>query len=218
MKSKYIDIILCFSRKEIEYYSKTFKVGKEKFDFCHLGVDKINVKKNVNIKEKTILSCGRSNRDYEFLYNALKNTDYKLNIISDECKLPNCENITIYKNIYNQNFFEMLNECYAVVIPLENKNISSGQLVCLQSMQLGKPVICTESETIKDYIKDGETGFIIEKDDKKLLESLEKLFENKKLDNEVSHKEKEFFEKNYSIEALGQQIGKIYNKYKGEIS
>lgn len=212
VQSKYIDSIVCFSKEEINLYSQIFKKAKEKFILCHLGIEKINIDESQNSKEKTILSCGRSNRDYNFLYNALKDTNYKLDIISDECNIyTNCSNITIHNNINGQAYFEMLNKCYIVVIPLENKKISSGQLVCLQAMQLGKPVICTESDTIRDYIQDGINGFIIEKENIKLLDSIKKLFNDKELYDKISSSEKKFFNENCSLSALGEQIGTVYN-------
>lgn len=206
--SKYIDKFICFSKNECEYYANMFKVEKNKFVFCTLGIENIEVKNEEPLKEKTIISCGRSNRDYEFLYKALSKTEYKLNIISDECTLENTKNITIYNNIMGQDFLEMLSKSYLVVIPLKDENISAGQLVILQSMQLGKPVICTNSNTVIDYIENGINGFIIKKDEKELLELIEKLYNNEKLYNEISLKQKEIFKEKYSTRALAKNVGK----------
>ncbi len=240
VQSKYVDTFICFSKKECKYYANIFKVSQEKFKFCTLGIEKIEIKdkedrmqeqktninrknnmelKNnnnpkENDKERTIISCGRSNRDYEFLYNVLKETKYKLNIISDECKLKSFENITIYNNVDLQNFLEMLNKSYIVVIPLKNENISAGQLVILQSMQLGKPVICINSNTAEDYIEDGVNGFIIKKDEESLKEIIQKLYNNEELYNEISKNEKETFREKFSQKALAEQVSYIVNKNK----
>jgi glycosyltransferase involved in cell wall biosynthesis len=212
VQSKYIDSFICFSKNECEYYTNLFNVQEDKFKFCTLGIDDIKINNSKIANQKNIISCGRSNRDYNFLYNALKQTDYKLDIISDECKLESYKNITIYNNVGVQDFLEMLDKSYIVVIPLLDENISSGQLVILQAMQLGKPVICTKSNTVTDYIIDGENGFIIEKDEKKLIELIEKLYEDEELYNKISLKQKEIFEKSYSMGALGDQVASIINK------
>ncbi len=138
VSSKYVDKFICFSKNECEYYANIFNVEKEKFEFCTLGIENIEIKDTSLSQEKTIISCGRSNRDYDFLYNTLKGTEYKLNIISDECLLQNTKNITIYNNIMGQDFLEMLNKSYLVIIPLLDENISAGQLVILQSMRVRK--------------------------------------------------------------------------------
>lgn len=215
--SKYVDKFICFSKNECEYYANIFQVAREKFVFCTLGIEDIKIKDNNIPNEKTIISCGRSNRDYEFLYKTLEKTEYKLNIISDECKLENTKNITIYNNLMGQDFLEMLNKSYLVVVPLKDENISAGQLVILQAMQLGKPVICTNSNTAIDYIENGINGFIIKKDEKELLEIIEKLYNNEKLYNEISLKQKEIFKEKYSTKALGRQIGKIISSLHKQI-
>jgi len=208
VQSKYIDKIICFSKKECEEYAEIFNLEKEKFQFCTLGIEKIKVNKEKG-KEKIIMSAGRSNRDYNFLYNALKDKNYKLNIVSDECKLENYKNIVVHNNIAGQKFFEMLNSSYIVIVPLMQENISSGQLVILQSMQLGKPVICTNSNAITDYIENGVTGLIIKKDEESLLKAIEELYNNNELYEKISANEKKIFEEKFSIRALGKQIAKM---------
>ena len=209
VQSKYIDVFICFSKKECKDYAKIFNVKEEKFQFCTLGLESIEIDKDKIKQRDYILSCGRSNRDYEFLYNALKDTDYKLKILSDECKLKNEKNIEIYNNIFNEEYYKMLEESYIVVIPLMDENISSGQLAILQAMQLGKPIICTKSSTVTDYIKNGINGFIVKKEKNELLEKIQELYNNKELYTEISKNEKEFFKENFSINSLGKQISKI---------
>ena len=212
LNSKYIDSFICFSREECEYYSSLFNLPKDKFKYCLVGMQEDNpIIENKNNDEKIILSCGRSNRDYDFLYKVIKDTEYKLNIISDECNLQDCKNIKIYRNVFEEDYLKMLSDSYIVVIPLEDENISSGQLAMLQSMQYGKPVISTESNTIKDYIKNGENGYIIKKDKKSLLDMIEKLFNDEELYNKISKNEQKFFNENCSAKAFGKNIGKIFN-------
>lgn len=61
-----------------------------------------------------------------------------------------------------------------VVIPLQNLNISSGQLMLLQAMQLGKPIIVTNNCTIYDYIENGKTGLILANEKKLWIEAIKK--------------------------------------------
>lgn len=63
-----------------------------------------------------------------------------------------------------------------VVIPLQNLNISSGQLMLLQAMQLGKPIIVTNNCTIYDYIEDGKTGLILANEKKLWIEAIKKIY------------------------------------------
>lgn len=214
IQNEYIDKFICFSKKECDYYSKKFNINPKKFEFCRLGIEEIprEILQTEEKEEKYIISAGRSNRDYDFLYEALKDTNYKVKILSDECNLKDTSNIKIYKNIFNEEYYKTLNKAYLVVVPLLDKNISSGQLVFLQAMQLGKPIICTESKTVEDYIKNGENGFIIKKDAKELINKIEELYNNKELYQKMSQNEKNIFEENFSSKSLGKQVAEILNK------
>lgn len=63
-----------------------------------------------------------------------------------------------------------------VVIPLQDLNISSGQLMLLQAMQLGKPIIVTNNCTIYDYIEDGKTGLVLANEKKLWIEAIKKIY------------------------------------------
>lgn len=68
-----------------------------------------------------------------------------------------------------------LGNCYAVILPLDDENISSGQLVILQAIMLGKPAIVTRNRTVTDYIIDGYNGYVIEKNEESLIKMIKKL-------------------------------------------
>ena len=78
-------------------------------------------------------------------------------------------------------------ECFCVVVPLKDTETSSGQLVILQAMMLGKPVIVTENKTARFYLEDNQTGFIIDKTPTALHNVLKVLSENPKIYTGISH-------------------------------
>lgn len=211
IQNEYIDKFICFSKKECNYYSKKFNINPKKFEFCRLGIEEIpkEILKTEDKEEKYVISVGRSNRDYDFLYRALENTNYKVKILSDECNLKDTSNIKIYKDIFNEEYYKTLNNAYIVVVPLLDENISSGQLVFLQAMQLGKPIICTESKTVKDYIENGENGFIIKKEKNELINKINELYNNKELYKSISQNEKTMYEEKFSLKSLGKQVADI---------
>lgn len=182
ISSKYVDKIICFSKSECENYAKIFNIDKNKFIYLNLGIKKIDTKKyKTNSKEKYILSCGKSNRDYNFLIDALKDTKYNVKIICNNLKKESMKNIQIYNNTFGEEYFKMLANCYCVVIPLKDKKISSGQLVLLQAMQFKKPIIITDTVTVKTYVKNLDNGILIKNTKENLIESLEKLYTDKEL-------------------------------------
>ena len=106
----------------------------------------------------------------------------------------------------------MLANAYCVVIPLKDLKISSGQLVLLQAMQFKKPVIITETETVKNYIIDSYNGILIKNIGSNLIEAIEKLYNSEELYNKLSENAYKEFEKKYSLYVLGKNIGDITEK------
>lgn len=213
VRSRYIDRIICFSKTEPEYYSRLFGVRKELFAYVPFAIGDVSpvIKTAGSSEEKFILSAGKSNRDYDFLVDALAETAYPVRIISDTYKREEVSgNIRIYGTVYGRDYLKMLAECYCVVVPLADVHISAGQFVFLQSMMFGKPVIVTESETVRDYIEDGSNGLIIKKEKNCLLDALKKLYEDKGLYKAISDAGKEAYKKEYSLEGMAERIGDIY--------
>lgn len=159
--SQYIDRFICFSKEECAYYANLFGVDKSKFIFCPLGKEEPLVK---DVKDEGyIFATGRSNRDYDFLVDALKYTDYRCVIACDAYKLKDCpSNTSVLNNCYGESMLNLMAHCHCVVVPLKDLRISSGQLVVLQAMSLGKPVICTHADGIIDYVRNEVTGYLID--------------------------------------------------------
>ena len=208
--NKYVDYIICFSKNECAYYSKIFNIDSEKFVFENLGIDKIKI--NTEYYDKNyIIAPGRSNRDYEFLIESLKNEKYDVKIICDILSKRKDGNIQIYTDVIGDKYYSMLKNANCVIVPLRDDKISSGQLVILQAMQLKVPIIATEAFGVKDYIKDGYNGLIIHKDKNELLKAIEKLQDKQFRQKIVDNAYKDYLEK-YTLDVLGKNIGKIVNR------
>lgn len=205
--NKYVDKIICFSSTEPQYYAETFNMPLTKFAYIPLGMARID---GVNIvKGDYVFSTGRSNRDYDFLIEALSRTDIKVKIACGGYKYngkSDTKNVEILQNCYGKNMLEELAHSFCVVIPLKDLHISSGQLVILQAIQLGKPVIVTENDTAKDYVENGKTGYIIKKDKEDLLTTIKRLRDNDNLYSDISNKDASVFEERYSLDKHAQNI------------
>ena len=216
--SKYIDIMSTTSSAECEMYAKTFGVDINKFIYTPFGIN--NIEKEVeDIKtdydDKFILSLGRSNRDWDFLIDSLKETEYKLKIICDELKTKNqYKNIEIINDVYGVESYKYIKQCYCMVMPILDPTISAGQTVLLEAMNLKKPIIITESKGLTDdYITDRINGIVISKEKTELLNSLNELYNNSSLYENISNKAYKDYIDKYSLYALGENVGKIIKKY-----
>ena len=207
INSKFIDRCICFSSSECVYYKHLFDI--DKFVYIPLGIEPVKVKEELR-NDGYIFSTGRSNRDYNFLINALSSTDYKLRIACGlwnfDGKLP--DNTTLLHNCYGEQMIKEMAHCMCVVIPLKDLNISAGQLVILQAMQLGKPVIVTRSKGVADYIKDGENGLLMNNCSADLLACLKRLDDAKEYSriSNIAHAD---FNTKHTIDAMATNILRV---------
>lgn len=205
--------IIVFSKNEVEYYSRCFPKHANKFRYYPLGIEYFSQNQfkidNELYIQNYIFTSGSSNRDYEFLIAALNGTEYNVKIACSGLNIPHEHNIEILHNVHANKMLNYLYQCKIVVIPLKDLNISSGQLMILQALQLGKPIIVTNNRGVYGYIKDGYNGFIIENKKDELLKRIKLLYSDKFLYDSMSQNGIQTFKNKFSIEILGKQIGRI---------
>lgn len=206
--SKYIDRFICFAKEECKYYSDLFGVNKKKFMYIPLGINDIKANNEIS-DEGFLFATGRSNRNYNFIIDTLSNTRYKLIIASDIYKrthLP--KNISILQNCYGKDMLDLMSKCHCVLIPLKDLTMSSGQLVALQAMSLGKPVICTNSDGIKDYVINEVTGFLVDNLRESWLEIINMLYSDTKLYVKMNKESLFIFNEKYTENAMFKRIAR----------
>lgn len=206
LESKFVKKIFVFSSSEVEYYSKIFNLDSEKFAYIRLGVEDCYVERKINYSDKFYLSVGRSNRDYDFLVNHWNSAWGRLKIITDMDIKNTCYNpqIEVIRNCYNDEYYEYLSKSYAVLIPLMNENISSGELVVIQAGMFSKPVIATYNKTLQDYISDGRNGYLVSKN---MFDEYINILEKTDYKKMCSDARKNY-EENHSLKSMAREISK----------
>lgn len=208
--SKYIDRFICFAKEECSYYSDLFGIAKDKFVFIQLGEGDLRTR-NADICDNGYLfATGRSNRNYDFIIDILANTPYKLIIACDDYKRHNLpQNIAVLSDCYGDDMLSMMAKCHCVVVPLKDLTMSSGQLVVLQAMSMGKPVICTKSYGIRDYIINEETGLLVDNNRHDWLDALSCL-DDKKIWSFISKRSLAVYKYNFTQHAMYKRIANLY--------
>ena len=209
--SGYIKYFVVFSESEKRRYADYFDIPESQFVFETLGYEDKTKDVPRLESENFYLAAGRSNRDYKFLTEAWSKRKEKLEIICDTLNSKSViENIKILTDCHDDDFFRELAKCRAVIVPLEDTHISSGQLVIIQAMMYGKPVIVTENDTVINYIDSGRTGLVIKKTEKDLSDAITALADEKYYE-EISAAERSQYESKFSVYAMGTAIGKLLN-------
>ena len=127
-----------------------------------------------------VLAVGTNERDYETLVEAVKGLPVEVHIICNlklYKEIP-ARNVRWHDSLPGDQYVEALRGARYVVIPLKKAERNYGQMSTVLPMALGKAVIATEVDALRDHIKDGETGLFVEAGDafslRKAIRSMEK--------------------------------------------
>lgn len=207
--SRYVKHIFVFGRSEIDYYAELFGLSREIFTAETLGIkdsgmDFPQIEKDM--PEGYYTAAGRSNRDYVFLRDAWPEKEEDLYIICDVEKAEDTANVHYKKNCFGNAYLGVMAHARAIIVPLADEHISSGQLVVLHASMLGKPVIITKNDTVGDYVTEGENGLIIDKTPEALREAMAALREPVRYEA-ICRSARKMFEREFSLYQLGRRMG-----------
>ena len=116
--------------------------------------------------EGYVFSAGRMERDFVTLLEAVKHTDLPTVIVADETQrevlLPLATpNVQLLFNISKARYLSLLKQARMVIVSLKAGPVSRGQVVLLEAMRYGKPVVYTRTTGAEEYITHGSTGWLV---------------------------------------------------------
>ncbi len=109
--------------------------------------------------ESDYFSGGFSNRDYSALRRLaerMPDKAFSVACLPKDLDLlrPLPPNMLVDCDAYGDAFEEYVLSAKAVILPIKDPNITSGQIVCLRAMQAGKPVFMTRSNFMEEWLGD----------------------------------------------------------------
>lgn len=211
VKSDYVDVFICSSERYCDYCAQIFDEPRERFVFLPFGVNDFTKLLDMSkpASNDYILALGRSNRDWEFLIDALGGEKYQVRIVCDELHRENLpENICIYNSVWKEASYEFIRNCKLMIIPILDGRIVAGETVLLQAMSFAKPIIITKPSCLADdYVIDGVTGLIVSKEKDPLLGAVRRLYEDDQLYQYLSSSCRKRYEDCYSLYSFGINVG-----------
>lgn len=190
------DKIITNSYSEAQALRNNLNIGPDQITTIHNCVDlefydPSAVKPSDESNGLFIMSQGLSKRDYPTLMSALwKLPHVKCNISAVSAwdkhrspfkglKIPDNVSMKSYDHPYK--IRNALAECQFLVVPLKTDvgMWCAGSSSVLEAQAMGKPVIVTNLPGISEYIKDKETGFLVDGNDASMLaEKIDFLWQN----------------------------------------
>jgi glycosyltransferase involved in cell wall biosynthesis len=121
-----------------------------------------------------IVSAGRTFRDYATLLAAFRALELPLTVVASSrgtagLTLP--PNVSARYDLPFQELLALLASSSIVVLPLDERQISTGQSVLLHAMAMGKPVIASRVTGTLDYVEHLRTGLLVPPGDPDALRS-----------------------------------------------
>ena len=118
-----------------------------------------------NAVEPYFFAAGRTGRDWTTLAEAVRGLGAPVTVVcsaGDTAKVDFPDNVTVLTDIPYARYRTLLEGAKAVIVPLEQHTYSSGQVVILEAMALGKAVVAARVLGTEDYIEDGIDGILVE--------------------------------------------------------
>jgi glycosyltransferase involved in cell wall biosynthesis len=161
---KTVHKVVCSSRSEARFYQQRFGWTTEKSVFVALQTDARHLDHQPRPPINAVVAAGRSYRDYGTLVEAVAGTGIRTIIVCGRqgagvANLP--PEVEVVTELSLPELTGLISAARAVVLPLQDSRISTGQSVLLQAMALGKAVIATRTAGTEDYIDNGVDGILV---------------------------------------------------------
>ncbi|WP_077034816.1 glycosyltransferase [Pelomonas sp. KK5] len=158
--------IICHSTLETTRYKSIFRLKKTKFAVVPFALNVVRPPAEAIREGGYAMSAGRAERDYALLARAWAGMDKQLHIVCDtEAPLqdvPASPHIELFRRCFENDYFLQIAGADFVVVTLKDPELSAGQMVLLQSMSMGKPVIISRTPTTEEYGEHLQTLYFVE--------------------------------------------------------
>ncbi len=218
LNNEYVDIIQTDAKGYAKVLQDSFNIPKEKIMFAQFGVIDFaswDIPEKSNDFKDYVLCIGRSNRDWDYIIETLKDTDIPVVIICDTAdKSKETDNIKILTDIDNEESLFYFKNCKCTLIAVKDGQLSSGETVFCQQLAFGKPAIIVKPcSLINNYLIEGYNGVSVERDADELIRAIRLMYQDQKYYKELTDNCRKDFEEKYTLFRHGEKMGKLVKKY-----
>ncbi len=211
--------LILFSKYEIKLYQEKLNLPSYKLIYLPYGDwwDEDSREVKLLSRQKYYFAGGYSNRDYKSIVEVFQKLPQTLvivcsNLNSDFNEDDLSENIIVKKNISSIEFENLIMRSKACILPLKYNSGSAGQMVLLAYMRNKKTIVASNTDVVKEYIKDGSSGILYDKTKVELPMIIEMLENNPEKITEFGEKAYKKFKNEFSYEIITKQLTNLIER------
>ncbi|MBT9311109.1 glycosyltransferase family 4 protein [Leptothoe kymatousa] len=210
-----IDRFIVHSRQEIDIYSDWLGLPKERFEFVPFPCAGIEGDYEENTDAPFIASLGSAHRDFPCFFEAVKDLDIPTTVASGKSALAGIDipsNVQTPFGISRADCHQIAQEGRLNVIALQSKAdvTAAGHVTVIEAMHMGRPIIVSDCYRMGDYIKHGETGWLVKPGCvDSLKEAITLLWNDDELRNRLGRNAKAYAEKHFTEAAAAKELERI---------
>ncbi len=156
--------VLTNSSAEVGMIASRFRIPESRVRYVPMHSN-IHSPEFIGLNDGFVLAAGRTRRDYATLLQAAPQIACPILIIAgtaDSFPSPLPKDVRILRDVSRSVYLDCLRRCSLLVLPLLPTERSTGQVVLLEAMALGKPVVASRVAGTTDLIRHGRNGIVVE--------------------------------------------------------
>ncbi|MEK7564697.1 MAG: glycosyltransferase family 4 protein [Patescibacteria group bacterium] len=202
------------------YFAKATQGKQNSNTKTIITTSRLVYKNGVDILIRSMAMLKAKSPDSKAIEDPRQGRDYKLIIVGDGPDRSKLEQLTkdlsvddIVQFVGHVDPNEIPNYLYKADVFVRASRSEGLGNSFLEAMAAGLPVIGTSVGGIVDFLKDGETGFLVEPENiESLTNKIDWVLSNQDISKEVALNGKNLIFKNYSWDGISEKIGKIFKK------
>lgn len=180
--------MLVNSSGEIPLLSRRFGIPQDRIQFVPLCTTLPDPALRAE-NRGTVVSIGRTLRDLDTLWAAAPLIPAPIILAaghSDVLPTPIPANLSVHRELPMAEVRHLLATAAVVVIPLKPCPRATGQVILLEAMAMGKPVVATRAVGTVDYVRSGENGLLVNPEQpRELADAVNRLLQHPELAQNV---------------------------------
>lgn len=211
--SKEVSMFVVHSPSEIEPYAASLGVSVDQIRFVPIQRGALSLPREEDTSAPFILAMGSAQRDYETLIKSVDALGIATKIVTrknDIAKLPQSQHVAFLSDMTLDECTKLLARARLSVTPVSNLETASGQVTFVTAMRLGVPVIVTKCPGSDGYLRDKDTGYLVEPfNEERMTSAISALWGNETLRSTLAESGRLEAELRFSDEADAIELEQI---------